>query len=119
MKKNIIKFILIYSILIAYLLLSALIYSLYIIKTYNNHNVIIYLIISLIFYMLIGLLYANHFHKKGLIIGILASLSHLLIIKFILYLFKLEPTINVTLTIIYSLIGGIGGFLGIMFKKFI
>jgi putative membrane protein (TIGR04086 family) len=88
-------------------------------KTNNNQDVIINFIISVFFYLLIGLLYSNHFHKKGLIIGILASFIHLFVFKLILLVFKQEPSFNILLIVIYSVCGGIGGFLGILFKKII
>ena len=85
----------------------------------NNENIIINLIITSVFYLLIGLLYANHFHKKGLIIGILASTFHLFLIKMLFMIFSQNVTFEFALIFISIFCGGIGGFLGIIFKKFI
>jgi hypothetical protein len=119
MKKSIIKLLLIYLILFSYLFISTSLYGIYIIKTNNNENIIINHIISIFFYILIGFLYSNHFHKKGLIIGILASIVHLFVFKLILLIFKQNPSFNLLSIVIYSISGGIGGFLGIVFKKLI
>ena len=119
MKKKVLQFSLIYLILLIYLIISLSIYAIYIMKTYNNQNIIINLIIGAFFYVLVGLLYSNHIHKRGLIVGILSSIIHLFILKFILLLTDSDVTFHLVEIIINIICGGIGGFLGIIFKKII
>lgn len=117
MKKKVISFVFIYIILFLYLFISSSIYALYIIKTNNNQNIIINLIITSIFYFLTAFLYSNHFHKKGLIIGILATVVHLLTIKLLLTICNIDVSFNFLLILINIVSGALGGFLGILFKK--
>jgi hypothetical protein len=119
MKKKVLQFGLIYLILLIYLIISLSIYAIYIMKTYNNQNIIINLIIGSCFYLLVGLLYSNHIHKRGLIVGALASLIHLFVLKFVLMLTGSEVSFHILEIIINIICGGIGGFLGILFKKII
>ena len=117
--KKILKFGLIYLILFLYLIVSIFSYAIYIINTGNNEHIIINLIIAAVFYLLVGLLYSNHFHKRGLLIGLLSSFCHIIFLKVILLLMKQDVSFNIYELLINTICGGIGGFLGILFKKIV
>jgi hypothetical protein len=102
-----------------YLLFAFGMYSLYIINTENNYSYFVGLVLFALFFILLGLLFGNHIHKKGLIFGILLSIIHLFLIKIIILLATGDFTFNIFSFLIYSICGGIGGFLGINFKKLI
>ena len=66
---------------------------------------------------IIGFCYANHFKKRGLIIGILIVLIHLIIIYLIKYFSTNTLDLNAIKIGIQVLVGGIGGILGSNVKK--
>lgn len=117
MKKKIISTIKIYIITILYISIISFIYSFYIMKTNNNTNPIIEIIIGASSFLLLGLLYGNLIHKKGLIIGIIIGISHILIIHFIYFLAIGKHEFNILPCIIYTICSGVGGILGVNFKK--
>ena len=119
MKKNFIQVLIIYLILMVFLLLAFGIYALYIMKTDNNYSYFVGLLLFSLFFILQGILFGNHIHKKGLIFGIILSIIHLFLFKIIILLATGDFTFNILSFLIYTICGGIGGFLGINFKKFI
>lgn len=112
--KNCLK---IYILLFIYLMISTLIYTAYINKTNNDFNLIIKLIIGGIAYLLLGFLYANIIHKKGLIVGILVGIIHYFIIQIIIFLINNIFNFQLLPFIIYLLSTAIGGLLGVNIKK--
>ena len=115
---NTIKFLLkTLTVVSIYILAYSLIYSLVISKTGNNINIIVTLTISSIGMGIIGFCYANHFKKRGLIIGILIVLIHLIIIYLIKYFSTNTLDLNALKIGIQVLVGGIGGILGSNVKK--
>jgi putative membrane protein (TIGR04086 family) len=100
-----------------YILLYGLVYSLIISKTLTNLNTTVTLIVSSIGLGLLGFGYANHFRKRGLIIGIIVVIIHLLIIKLISFFSTNVFDINALKVCIQILMGGIGGILGGNIKK--
>lgn len=119
MKKRIISGIKIYICCIIYILITVFIYAFYLIKTNNNSNNIIELILGVSAFLLLGLLYSNMIHKKGLITGLLVGSIHLILINFIHFLATGNFNIKVLPFIIYIISSGIGGILGIFFKKIV
>ena len=119
MKKRIISGIKIYLCCIAYILVTVFVYSFYLIKTHSNSNNIVELILGITAFILLGLLYANMIHKKGLIIGLLVGALHLLLINFIYFLSTGNFDIKPLPFIIYIISSGLGGILGISFKKIV
>ena len=103
--------------ILLYTLIFSLIYSIYIIKSSNNINILTTLILSSVWFLILGFCYANHFRKKGLFIGFLVSIIHFLLIKLILYLSTNEFDTNYLKICIITITGGIGGFIGGNIKK--
>lgn len=119
MKKSFVQIVLIYVILILFLFLSFGSYAIYIFNSEKNYSYLMGLIIAALFFILLGFLFGNHIHKKGLIFGCLLAVIHLFLIKLIVLLATNDYTFNPLSFSIYTICGGIGGFLGINFKKFI
>lgn len=107
----------IYLFFILYLFLSSAIYSLVIYFNKNNFNPIIQIIIGSIGYLLIGFCYGNAIHKKGLLFGLLIGLVHFFLIKGIFFLAQNTFDFSFLLLGIDVLLAGIGGILGMNFKK--
>ena len=63
--------------------------------------------------------YGNFIHKKGLIVGIISGSIHIFLIKLIYFMSVGEINMNWIVILIYILSSGIGGLIGIMFKKII
>lgn len=118
MKKKIFSIFKIYFLLLVFLIVASSGYILYLEKCYTS-NIYIELILGAVTFLLIGMLYSNHFQKKGLIIGLIAGILHFFIIKIILMLAGTDFSFNVLEFFIYILSSSIGGFLGITFKKII
>jgi len=119
MKRKIISGIKIYTICIIYLLLITFIYSGFLMKTNKDSNVIFEIIIGATAFIVLGLLYGNMIHKKGLIVGLLVGITHLLLINLIFFLANGEFNLSPLLAIIYTISSGLGGVLGLTFKKII
>jgi len=118
-KRKIISGIKIYAVCIFYILLISFIYSFYLIKSNNDSNNIFLLILGITTFILLGLLYGNMIHKKGLIVGILVGLSHILLINLIFFLATQEFNISFILIMIYTISSALGSVLGMTFKKII
>ena len=115
---NTLKFLLkILITIITFIFLYGLIYSIIITKTNDNLNLIVTLFISSIGMAIIGFAYANHFRKKGLIVGIIVVLIHIIILKIFNYLSTNNFEINYIKETIHLIIGGIGGIMGSNIKK--
>lgn len=119
MKRKIISGIKIYCFCIIYILIVGLIYSFYLMKTNNNSNQIMELVMGITNYLLLGLLYANMIHKRGLIVGLLAGVFHLFLFQVIFYLIGNSFNLQLLPSIIYIISSCCGGLLGITFKKII
>lgn len=119
MKRKIISGIKIYTICIIYIIIISLIYSSYLIKTNNNSSNIFELIFGISTFILIGILYGNMVHKKGLFVGLISGIIHLIIINFIIYILTNELNLNFILILIYISSSALGGILGLTFKKII
>ncbi|MGM9970573.1 MAG: TIGR04086 family membrane protein [Anaeroplasma sp.] len=119
MKKRIISTLKIYLITALYLFIVAFVYSFYISKTNKNENLIVEVILGSTAFLLLGTLYGNYVHKKGLILGILIGIIHILLIKFIYFLAIGDFNLSILPTIIYTITCGIGGILGVNIKKII
>ncbi len=119
MKKKIISGIKIYTCCIIYILVVAFIYSFYLMKTENNSNRIVELVFGITTFLLLGLLYGNMIHKRGLIVGFIVGLIHILLISLIFFLSTGKFEMNILPTIIYIISSALGGVLGITFKKII
>ncbi len=100
-----------------YLTLSTLIYTFYINKTNNDFNLIIKLILMGFAYFLLGFLYANIIHKKGLFIGILVGTIHYFLIQIIFFLINNNFNFQLLPFTIYLLSTTIGALLGVNMKK--
>ena len=85
----------IYSFLLLLIILLLSAYSIYILKTQKNYNSLIMLIISDIIFLFIGMLYGNHFQKKGILIGLVTGIIH--IILFIIILFLTTGTFQINI----------------------
>lgn len=119
MKRKIISGIKIYGISILYILLITFIYSVFLIKSKNDSNVIFEIIIGATAFIVLGLLYGNMIHKKGLIVGLIVGILHILLINLIFFLASGEFELSPLLAIIYTISSGLGGVLGLTFKKII
>lgn len=119
MKRKIICGLKIYTCCIIYILITAFIYSFYLIKTNNDSNLIVELILGITSFLLLGLLYGNMIHKRGLIVGIIVGLIHILLINLIFFLSTGNFEFKIFPIIIYTISSALGGLLGITFKKII
>lgn len=117
MKNKIKSGIKIYLFTLLFILLVCIAYSFYLSKSGNDFHLIAKLVIGGLAFLILGLAYANAIHKKGLIIGIVMALLHIFIIKTILFLATGSFDFNIFLILIYTLCGGIGGFIGGNIKK--
>lgn len=88
-------------------------------KTNNNSNKIIELILGITTFILLGILYGNMIHKRGLIIGFVTGMIHLLILYLIFYLSTGSFQFKIFPFIIYLISSSLGGVLGMSFKKII
>lgn len=118
MKKKILSAVKLYSFIILYCITVFFLYSFYLMK-YNKENVIIEIIIGISIFFIIGLCYGNFIHKKGLIVGIISGSIHIFLIKLIYFMSVGDINMNWIVILIYILSSGIGGLIGIMFKKII
>lgn len=119
MKRKIICAIKIYLITIVYTICIAFIYSFYISHNMVNTSPIIELIIGGSSYFILGMLMANAIHKKGLIVGLLTGIITILFIHLVYLLSKGEFNFKLLPCLIYTILCGIGGILGVNFKKII
>ena len=119
MKRKILSTLKIYLITILYVVIISFIYSFYIMKTSNNSNVYIELLIGSSSFLLLGLLYGNAIHKKGIWVGLIVGLLHILLIHFVYFLISGSFNLKILPAIIYTICSGIGGILGVNFKKII
>lgn len=117
MRQKIKSSIKIYLLLLIYLTISAVIYTIYINKTNNDFNIIVKLLLGGLAYMMLGFTYANAVHKKGLIIGLLAGVFHFLLIQIIYFLISGIFNFQIIPFTISTLLAGIGGLLGVNLKK--
>lgn len=117
MKSKIKSGIKIYLFLIIYVLLCCFIYSFYLTNTMTNNSKLIELLIGGTTFLLIGLVYANSIHKKGLLVGLATGIIHYLLIRVIYYLSTGIFSYNILTMLIFVLLSTIGGILGILFKK--
>ena len=119
MKKITIKGIKIYLVLFIYLFITLLIYSLLISKMNLALNQYVLITILGIGFLLFGFLYGNMLHKKGIIIGIIMGIIHYLLLYLIFMISNFEISFNIINMLLYSVLSGIGGILGVNFKKII
>lgn len=109
----------IYLSFILYIAVTSFIYAFYIIKTQSDSNKIVELLIGSSSFLLLGFLYSNYIHKKGLIIGLATGCIHILLINLIGLLALGEFSFKVLPYSIFIISCGIGGILGVNFKKII
>lgn len=107
----------IYVVVVLYLVLSCFAYSFYLSKSSGDYQLIIELVIGSILFLIIGLTYGNAVHKHGLFMGIGVALVHLAVLKLAFYLSYGKFEWNLLQSSIYLVCSGIGGILGISFKK--
>ncbi len=107
----------IYLLLFIYLILSTLKYSFNINNTYNDFNLIIKLILTGSAYFMLGFLYTNIIHKKGLIIAILVGIIHYSLIQVISFLMNNDFNFQILPFFIYMISTIAGGLLGVNLKK--
>lgn len=119
MKKITIKGIKIYLVLFIYLFITLLIYSLLISKMNLALNKYVLITILGIGFLLLGFLYGNMLHKKGIIIGIIIGIIHYFLLYLIFMISNFEISFNIINMLLYSVLSGIGGILGVNFKKII
>ncbi|MBQ3253813.1 MAG: TIGR04086 family membrane protein [Acholeplasmatales bacterium] len=119
MKRKVIGTLKIYLITALYVGIVSFIYSFYIMKTQKDINPIIEVIIGASSFFIMGLLFSNFIHKKGLIVGIISAIINILLIHFIYFLSMGKFNISILPFIIYTISSGIGGILGVNFKKII
>lgn len=119
MKRKIISGIKIYLCCIIYILLMSFIYSFYLIKSGNDSNKVMELILGISAFILLGILYSNMIHKRGLIVGLIVGAIHILLIHFIFFLSAGSFELKVLPFIIYMISSGFGGVIGMSFKKII
>ena len=109
----------IYLCFIIYIAITSFIYAFYIIKTHSDNNKIIEIIIGSTSFLLLGFLYSNFIHKKGLLIGIITGFIHIFLINLIGFLALGEFSFKLLPYSIFIISCGIGGILGVNFKKII
>lgn len=119
MKRKIISGLKIYAICLVYILITAFVYSFYLMKTNHNSNKIAELVLGITAFILLGVLYGNLFHKRGLIVGLAVGVLHILIISLVFFLSTGKFEFKPLPTIIYIISSALGGVLGITFKKVI
>ncbi|MDE5715783.1 MAG: TIGR04086 family membrane protein [Anaeroplasmataceae bacterium] len=107
----------IYITIAVFLFVVTGIYTMYIAKTTNNINPIVKLVLTGLLYLLIGFAFGNAVHKKGLLVGLLAGVVHLSLIKLINFLATGNFNINIFLVLISILLAMVGGMLGVNLKK--
>ena len=117
MKSKIKSGIKIYTFLFIYILLCCFIYSFCLINNKITESLIIEIIIGSSTFLLLGTLYSNSVHKKGLLIGSLVGTVHYLLIRVICFLAGHPFNFNIFLFLIYTISSTIGGILGLLFKK--
>ena len=83
MKSKIIFGIKTYLFLMIYVLLCCFIYAFFLHNNKITESIIIELLIGSSTFLLLGTLYSNHIHKKGLLIGCITGIIHYLLIKLI------------------------------------
>lgn len=119
MKNTIKGFTKLYIIFFLYVFLSFMIYSLLIKNLNLNMNNYILITLSSLGFLLLGVLYGNMIHKKGIIVGLVVGLAHYLIFYFILHLTNNELNFDFINMILFTILSSIGGILGVNFKKII
>lgn len=107
----------IYLFAIIFLLVVCFCYSLYLSNTGNDLSLIAKIGIGGSTFLVLGLAYGNAIHKKGLLIGLLVALVHVLLFKAIIFLSVGSFDFNFLLLAIYTILGGIGGLMGVNIKK--
>lgn len=117
MKKTIISGIKIYLFLALLLLVGICIYSFYLSNTNNDFSNVGKLILSGLFFLLVGMCFGNAFHKKGLLVGLLFGVINLLLIKFIFFLITGTMNFEILLFFINITLSGLGGIIGVNIKK--
>lgn len=117
MKSKIKSGIKIYIALILFVLVVCFCYTFYLSKTQKENNLIIELLIGGVSFLILGLFYGNAVHKKGLFVGIGTAILHLGLIKLIIFLSTGTFHLDILQISIMILCSGIGGILGICFKK--
>lgn len=121
MKSIFFKIIKIYTIALLILLVLTSIYTLYLMKAnVIKINPIFILIIGAITFFFLGLLFANYFHKKGLLVGLLNGVIHILIISLFIFLSGNEfDNLFYLKYLLFIIASTIGGIMGVNFKKII
>jgi len=117
MKSKIIFGIKTYLFLMVYVLLCCFIYAFFLHNNKITESIIIELLIGSSTFLLLGTLYSNHIHKKGLLIGCITGIIHYLLIKLIVYLSTSTFNFNIIYFLILTTSSTIGGILGLLFKK--
>lgn len=117
MKRKIICGLKIYLCVFAYLFITSFVYSFYLLKTNNDSNKIVEIIFGCASFILLGLLYATSFKRKGLIVGLISGLVHMVLVDFIFILAIDEYQVNIIVSIIYIISSALGGCVGSLFFK--
>mgnify|MGYP005765547069 CR=1 len=107
----------IYLSLILFVLLVCFVYAFYLNKTNQEYHPVLKLFIGSISFLLLGLFYGNAVHKRGIFVGLFVAVVHLLLLKLIFFLSVGNYMFTPLSSAIYILCSGIGGILGISFKK--
>lgn len=119
MKKTIICALKIYVPACIYLFLISFFYSIYLLKTGNDSSIIFELAIGASLFIILGFLYGNVIHKRGLLIGIIIGITHIFLLYLIIFLATSAFNFNLFLFFIYLISSIIGAIFGINFKKII
>lgn len=119
MKKTFFSALKIYLPACIYLFLISFFYSIYLIKTGNDSSIIFLLAIGATLFIILGFLYGNMIHKRGLIIGIIVGITHIFLLYLIIFLATSSFNFNPFLFFIYLISAIIGSIFGINFKKII
>ena len=106
-----------YLFLMIYVLLCCFIYAFFLHDNKITESIIIELLIGSSTFLLLGTLYSNHIHKKGLLIGCITGIIHYLFIKLIVFLSTSIFIFNIIFFLILTTSSSIGGILGILLKK--
>ncbi len=117
MKQKIKSGIKIYVFLVVYVVLAAVLYSTYIVKTNQDFNLIAKLVVGGLAYLLVGFAFGNAIHKKGLIVGLLVGVIHFFLLKLIFFLSKGQFNFEILPFLIQITLAGVGGLLGVNLKK--
>lgn len=107
----------IYLFILIYVLLSSLIYAFILNSSKGDFNALGKLIVGGLGFFFLGFAFANAFHKKGLLIGLIVGLIHFFIVKLSIFLAIQEFDFSVLIFFIQLLMSGIGGLLGVNLKK--